>query len=93
MSTALERKWFGAVAEIGYCVLCGTNGVQVSHSNLFRGVGQKSQPWMTAALCPKCHNDIDNGYELSQLQRRALHNRAIVLTHEALLKNGKLKLL
>lgn len=92
MSTAAERKWFAAVAELETCVLCGRHGVQVSHSNVERGLGQKSKPWMTAALCPKCHDDIDNAPELSQVQRRALHFKAICRTHEFLIESGKLRL-
>jgi len=92
MSTSLERKWYAAVASLEECVLCGRFGVQVSHSNQGRGMGQKSPPWETAALCPVDHHEIDNGKELSQAERRALHDRAIVKTHSALIRSGKLKL-
>ena len=88
--TALERRWFVAVASIPCCVLCGAYGVQVSHSNQMRGMGQKSAPWNTAALCPSCHHDIDNGPDLSQEQRRALHDRATVRTHDWLYRNGRI---
>lgn len=92
MSTATDRRWFAAVASLESCVLCGQHGVQVSHSNLHRGMGQKSAPWMTAALCPSCHGDIDNGKTLTRVERRELHARAINLTHSALISSGKLQL-
>jgi hypothetical protein len=91
MSTAEERRWFAAVASLESCVLCNAWGVQVAHSNRDRGMRQKSKPWLTAALCPPCHHEIDNGKSLDQEQRRAQMDRAIVLTHNALAQSGRLK--
>jgi hypothetical protein len=53
-------------------------------------MGQKSAPWQTAALCPACHHAVDNGRDLSQLERREMHHRAIVLTHSRLIDAGQL---
>ena len=89
--SAAEKRWFEAVASINQCVLCGTYGVQVAHRNEGRGMGQKSLPCNTAALCPACHHEIDNGHTLSKEERRARMDRAIVLTHEAMAKNGRLE--
>lgn len=90
--TAAERRWFSAVADLGECVLCGRRGVQVAHRNEGRGMGRKSDPWMTAALCPDCHFEIDNGKTLLQAERRARMDRAIVLTHDRLIRAGLLTL-
>ena len=92
MSTAQEKRWFAAVASLESCVLCGAYGVQVAHSNRDRGMGQKADPWLTAALCLSCHNAIDNGPDLPQAERRALMDRAIVLTHAKLIRAGRLRL-
>lgn len=92
MATAEEKRWFEAVASLEYCVLCNRYGVQVAHSNQDRGMGQKSPPCCTAAICPTCHGDIDNGSKLSQDERRRLLDRAIVLTHLALWQAGRLVL-
>ena len=92
VTTALERRWFAAVASIEECVLCGAWGIQIAHSNRDRGLSQKSDPWLTAALCPSCHNAIDNGPDLPQAERRALMDRAIVLTHAKLIRAGRLRL-
>ena len=92
MSIALERRWFAAVGTIEECVLCGAWGTQVAHSNRDRGMSQKSDPWLTAALCPACHHEIDNGHLRDQAQRRALMDRAIVLTHARLIRAGRLVL-
>lgn len=91
--SAEERRWFGAVASIPYCVLCGAYGVQVAHRNEGAGMGMKSQPYMTAALCPHCHNEIDNGTGLDKAERRARMDKAIVLTHAGLIKSGSMGLL
>lgn len=88
--SAEEKRWFAAVASIEQCVLCGAWGVQVAHKNEGRGMGQKSLPCNTAALCPSCHYEIDSGKNLSREERRARMNHAIVITHEALAKSGKL---
>ena len=89
---AEERRWFAAVASLESCVLCHAYGVQVAHSNQDRGMGQKSPPSCTAALCPACHNSIDNGKDMSRDERRALMDRAIVLTHMKLAQAGKLRI-
>jgi len=75
MSTAADKRWFAAVASLERCVLCGTFGIQVAHRNQGRGMGQKSDAHMTAALCPWCHNEIDNGGKLLQGKLDALGNR------------------
>lgn len=92
MSTAFERKWFEAVAALETCVLCGRWGAQVSHSNLHRGMSQKSAPYFTAAICAECHHEIDNGKNLAQTERRELHARAVNLTHAKLIEAGRLVL-
>lgn len=89
---AIDRSWCNAVHSLEMCVLCGAYGIQWSHRNEGRGMGQKSAAHMTAALCPTCHHEIDNGSKLTQSERRALMDRAIVLTHDRLIQAGKLRL-
>ena len=55
-------------------------------------MGQKSAAHMTAALCPECHHDCDNGKDWDQQTRRLMMANAIVLTHDALIRSGKLVL-
>lgn len=92
MSTAVERRWFDAVASLETCVLCGRYGVQVAHQNEGRGMGQKSKPWQTAALCPECHQEIDNGRDMSQLERRDTMRTARLRTIDKLIETGRLVL-
>lgn len=92
MTTAADRRWFAAVASLEFCRLCGDFGVQVAHRNEGRGLSQKSAAHLTAALCPTCHHEIDNGRDMERSERRARMDRAIVLTHDALIRAGKLRL-
>jgi hypothetical protein len=91
MTAAADRRWFEAVASLETCSLCGAHGVQVAHRNEGRGMGQKSAAHMTAALCSACHFELDNGKSLLQAERRALMDRAIVITHDRLVKAGKVR--
>lgn len=88
-----QKAWLAAVGQIEFCVLCGGNHMlQVAHRNMNRGKGQKAPDFETARLCGECHHAIDNGKDLSQLERRELMHRAIVQTHTILIQSGKLAL-
>jgi hypothetical protein len=83
-----NRKWLAAVGQLDQCVLCGAWGIQVAHRNEGRGMGQKNDDSLTAALCPDCHHEIDNGNHLSREERRERMDRAIVLTLQQLTRRG-----
>lgn len=85
--TYRSRKWLAAVGQIDQCVLCGRDGTQVAHRNEGKGFGLKVDDSLTAALCVDCHHEIDNGNQLNREQRRALMDRAIVLTIRELTRN------
>ena len=87
-----SKEWLKAVHEIEICVLCGSYGVQVAHRNEGKGMGMKSSDCNTAAICPSCHSAIDQGGEMTRDERRAMLDKAIVLTHEQLIKAGRLVL-
>jgi hypothetical protein len=53
-------------------------------------MGLKCDDSLTAAICPECHNSIDNGKELSREERRALMDKAIVLTIQRLAREGRI---
>lgn len=86
-------KWLQAVRELEYCVLCGAHGVQAAHRNEGKGAGMKTSDCLTAALCPECHTEIDQGKNMDRNERRATMNAAIVMTVEVLVKAGKLGIL
>jgi len=88
-----QKAWLAAVGSIDSCVLCGSNYMlQVAHRNMGRGKGQKAPDYETARLCCECHHAVDNGKDLTQLERRELLHRAIVQTHSILIDSGKLVL-
>ncbi|MCF1264249.1 hypothetical protein LH673_02410 [Morganella morganii] len=75
-----SKKWLAAVAQIECCVLCGRYGTQVAHRNEGKGMGLKVDDSLTAALCPQCHHNIDNGGSMNRIERRQEMDRAIILT-------------
>lgn len=85
-----SAKWLQAVRELECCVLCGSYGVQAAHRNEGKGAGMKTSDCLTAALCIPCHSGIDQGKTMTREEKRALMDRAIVLTVEAMVKAGKL---
>lgn len=85
-------KWLQAVRELEYCVLCGAYGVQAAHRNEGKGAGMKTSDCLTAALCPECHSEIDQGKHMTREDRRATMNAAIVMTLEALVKAGRVEI-
>lgn len=85
-----SRKWLQAVRDLEYCVLCGKYGVQAAHRNEGKGTGIKTDDCLTAALCPECHERIDNGKDLTREERRVEMDRAIILTVQRLARNGRI---
>lgn len=87
-----DRLWYSAVADLETCVLCGRWGVQVAHRNEGKSMGRKVAAHLTAALCPDCHHEIDNGKTMTREERRAAMDRAIVLTYDRLVRAGRVGL-
>lgn len=83
-----SKKWLAAVAQIECCVLCGRYGTQVAHRNEGKGMGLKVDDSLTAALCPQCHHNIDNGGSMSRTERRQEMDRAIILTIREVTRRG-----
>ena len=66
---------------------CGMdNGVQAAHSNWGGGKGKgiKADDNLVAALCLKCHYEIDQGAHLSKGERKDMWLKAHTATVEAL---------
>lgn len=83
-----SRKWLAAVHQIESCVLCGAYGVQAAHRNHGKGMSQKTDDCLTAALCGSCHAEIDNGKGMTRDERRAELDRAVLLTIQQLARMG-----
>lgn len=83
-----SRKWLAAVHQIECCVLCGKYGIQAAHRNFGKGMSQKTDDCLCAALCDECHRQIDNGGDMTRDERRALLDRAICDTIAQLARMG-----
>lgn len=84
--TFRSEIWLKAVAAIP-CVFCGRDS-QAAHRNKGKGTGIKTDDCQTAALCPDCHHEIDNGKSMTREERRARMDEAIVLTVTELARQG-----
>ena len=64
--------------------------VQAAHSNWGGGKGRgiKADDNLVAALCLKCHYEIDQGHKLSKQDRQALWQAAHKKTVETLIAQG-----
>ena len=81
-----------AVADLP-CQHCGRHGqTQAAHRNEGKGMGMKTSDALLAALCVDCHRELDQGKNLSREERRDMWNRACILTYQALVESGVLKL-
>ena len=83
-----SEAWLAAVRSIPHCVLCKRlRDVQAAHENQGKGIGWKVPDCLTAAICPECHHDIDNGNRLTLEVRRQLMGKAIRATIVYLFQN------
>jgi hypothetical protein len=75
------------------CQNCHIEGeTQAAHSNWAehgKGRGIKASDEFTAALCQKCHMELDSGARLSKDQRRLLWQMAYQKTVSNLKSNGQ----
>jgi len=81
-------KWLAAVRSIECRMLCGAYGTEAAHRDEGKGMGQKTADCATAAICHTCHHEAGNGNKLSRDDRRAMMDRAIVLTLIELVNRG-----
>lgn len=67
---------------------CGKYGVQVAHMNEGKGMGLKQHDCLTAALCPECHAEIDNGRHMSRDERREVMRGTVLATWARMAEKG-----
>ena len=71
-----SRQFLQEVAELE-CQNCGATPTQAAHSNWHgKGMGIKASDEMVAALCLRCHYEVDQGKTLTKQQRRDLWEKA-----------------
>lgn len=86
-----SKEWLAAVRKLDFCVRCGRYGVQAAHTNRNKGMGIKQHDCLTAALCPECHHEIDNGHRYTKAERHAAMDQAVLDTVVALVQEGLIK--
>jgi hypothetical protein len=87
-----SKKHLKNVASLD-CQICGATGfIQAAHSNQMqhgKGRGIKSSDEYTAALCLKCHFEVDQGKDLTKDERQLMWYLAHNLTVAKLCEQGK----
>lgn len=79
-SEAYRRK----VAELP-CICCGKPGPsQCAHANYGKGMGTKASDTESFPLCPECHRLLDQSGVYDKETRRALEQKWIAATKQAL---------
>ena len=85
-----SKKLLKLVAGLD-CQACGSgNMVQAAHTNWGGGKGRgvKADDNLVAALCLKCHYEIDQGKELSRDERQEMWQQAHMATVKKLYIQG-----
>ena len=54
MTTVAEAAYLERVAALD-CVLCRARPVEIHHLKAGTGLSQRSEHWLSVALCPACH--------------------------------------
>lgn len=86
-----SQKLLKLVAGLA-CQNCGIdNGVQAAHTNWGGGKGRgiKADDNLVAALCLKCHYEIDQGAHLSKDERQEMWAKAHQKTVNELVNNNQ----
>ena len=85
-----SKKLLKLVAELD-CQACGSGQmVQAAHTNWGGGKGRgiKADDNLVAALCLKCHFEVDQGKDLTKDERQLMWYLAHTLTVEKLCERG-----
>ena len=81
-----DKALLKQVAQLD-CQHCGSGEmVQAAHTNWGGGKGRgiKADDNLVAALCQKCHWEVDQGHTMSKAERQAMWKAAHLKTMEAL---------
>lgn len=72
------------------CQNCGADDgtVCAAHRNESKGMALKVSDAMVAALCHKCHFELDNGKNMTREERRDMWNRAYIKTIQLFIERG-----
>jgi len=84
-----SKQLLRMVAELE-CQHCGAYPSQAAHSNWHgKGMGLKSSDVNVAALCLRCHWEVDQGNKLSKEERKKMWMDAHKKTVQTMLSRGK----
>lgn len=73
------------------CQHCGTEGTQAAHRNQGKGLALKTSDALIVALCPTCHQRLDQGKDMDRTERRAFWDDAYIKQMQTMIERGMLK--
>lgn len=88
-----SRKLLDSAKNIPRCMCCNKyndGSVVMAHANwneYGKGASIKAHDWAVAAMCYKCHTELDQGSKLSKEDRKDMWIRAHIKTLEWLFEN------
>jgi hypothetical protein len=76
---------------------CGNCGVEdgtvvAAHRNQGKGMGIKNSDALVAALCYRCHFQLDQGKELNKQEKRSLWDQSYIVTMQYLIERELLSI-
>lgn len=72
------------------CQHCGAEGTQAAHRNMNKGIGLKNSDALCVALCPTCHQKLDQGKDMDRTERRAFWDDAYIKQMQTMIEKGML---
>lgn len=73
------------------CQHCGAEGTQAAHRNEGKSLSLKTSDALCVALCPTCHQRLDQGKDMDRTERRAFWDDAYIRQMQTMIEKGMLK--
>ena len=73
------------------CQHCGAHGTQAAHRNMGKSMSLKTSDALVVALCPTCHQNLDQGKDMDRTERRAFWDDAYIRQMQYMIEEGMLK--
>ena len=73
------------------CQSCGAENTQAAHRNEGKGMALKTSDALVVALCPTCHTLLDQGSDMTKLEKREFWNDCYIKQAQHLIETGRIK--
>lgn len=96
MANFRSPKLLRYAKDAPHCMACGRHNsgdVVMAHANWAeygKGMSIKANDWAVAAMCGRCHSELDQGSKMDREDRKEVWRRAHVKTLAWLFETGRL---